>query len=163
MLRSYNTASRKQFQFGYSINNSSSNSAPVLGNILYSSKITNQDVRILNKIEREINSLVSRNQSLGQEFIDTTHYNFLINLKLSLIVKNTLNQYDIGHFERTKWCGLRKYTLITFDKIIPRIISNSYRDVSPPLEKILSNAINIKTPKANANANANLITRHILN
>ena len=105
--------------------------------------------------------MVSRNQSLGQGFIDTTHYNFVINRKLSLIVKNTLNQYDISHFERTKWCGLRKYTLITFDKLIPRIISNSYRDVSTPLEKIVSNAINIKTP--NANTKANLITRHILN
>jgi hypothetical protein len=135
MLRSYNFASRKQFQFGYTTN------------------ITNRDSRILNKIETEINNLVSRNQALGKGFIDTTHYTLVINRQLSLIVKNILNQYDIGHFERKKWCGIRKYTVITFDKILPRIISNPHRDCLTPLEQMVSNAINIQIPNTNMPTN----------
>lgn len=149
MLRSYNAASNKQFQFGYTTPNSSKSAI--------STKINNQDARILNQIETEINNLVSRVKSLGigNGFIDTTNYNLVINRRISLIVKSILNQYDIGHFERNKWCGIRKYTVIKFDKIIPRIISKPPRDVSTPLEQIISNAINIKIPHKNTNTNTN--------
>ena len=149
MLRSYNSTSKKQFQFGYTTSNSSKS--------VVSTKINNQDARILNQIETEINNLVSRVKLLGirNGFIDTTHYNLVINRRISLIVKSILNQYDIGHFERNKWCGIRKYTVIKFDKIIPRIISKPPRDVSTPLEQIVSNAINIKIPHKNTNTNAN--------
>jgi hypothetical protein len=135
MLSSYNLTPSRQFQFGYTANNKSN--------------ITNRDARILNQIETEINNLVSRNKSLGQGFLDTTYYTLVINRQLSLIVKNILNQYDIGHFERAKWCGLRKYTIITFDKILPRIISNVNSNLLTPLEQIISNAINIKIPNTN--------------
>ena len=128
MLRSYNPVARKQFQFSYVDNKSTK-----------SSKITNQDVRILNQIEKEINNLVSRVYSLGHGYIDTTDFTLVINQKLSLLVKNILNQYDISHFERNKWCGIRKYTMIIFDKIIPRIIYEPLGDVSIPPEHIVSN------------------------
>ena len=136
MLRSYNSSSRKQFEFGYISN--------------YSTKLPNKDIKILNQIETEINNLVSRVQLLKLGYIDTTHLNLVINRRLSLIVKNILNHYDIGHFERAKWCGLRKYTVITFDKILPRIISNPPIDFSSPLEQLVSNAINIKIPSTNS-------------
>jgi hypothetical protein len=148
MLRSYNLTSSRQFQFGYTTNNTTNTT-----NTTITTNITNQDARILNQIETEINNLVSRNKSLGQGFLDTTHYTLVIDRKLSLIVKNILNQYDIGHFERKKWCGIRKYTIITFDKILPRIISNPNRNFLTPLEQMVSNAINIKIPNASMPTN----------
>lgn len=153
MLRSYNTtsrdsisssSSRKRFTFNYIVNDNSK-----------TNKITRQDIRILNLIETEINNQIIRvlgqaqgqiqNQylSIGNGFIDTTNLHLVINRRLSLPVKNILNQYDIGHFEKSIWCGLRKSTRITFDKIIPRIISTSSRNNSMPLEHLISNAINI--------------------
>jgi hypothetical protein len=135
MLRSYNLHSNKQFAFGCVVSDQS--------------KIKNQDTKILNRIETEINNLTSRLKLLQQGYLDTTHLNFVINRHLSQIVKKTLNQYDIGHFEKTKWCGLRKYTIITFDKIIPRIISKTPKDISKPLEQLVSNAININIQNTN--------------
>lgn len=139
MLRRYDEFAIKKFKFGYVLNNSN--------------KITNQDARILNQIEMEINNLVSKNKSLGSGFIDTTYYQLVINCHLSLQIKNILNQYDIGYYTRAKWCGIRKYTLITFDKIIPRIISIPPRNNSTPIEHILSNAIDIRNPNTNLSNN----------
>ena len=159
MLRSYNSVSRKQFQFNYVDNNSTKSSKSSKSSNY--AKINNRDVRILNQIEKEINNLVSRVHLLGHGYIDTTDFTLVINQKLSLIVKSILNQYDIGYFEQNKWCGIRKYTMITFDKIIPRIISRPPRDLAIPIDKILSNAINIKIPNINkTNMDPNDTYRH---
>lgn len=165
MLRSYNTTSSKQFQFGYTTSTSNTINTSNTSNTINSIKINNHDVRILNQIETEINNLVSRIKSLKirNSVIDTTNYNFVINKQLSLIVKSILNQYDIGHFEHNKWCGIRKYTVITFDKIIPKIISKSHQDVSTPLDQIISNAINIKLPYKNTFANTNSASNTLSN
>jgi len=138
-MRSYNAFAIKQFKFGYVYDNSN--------------KMTKQDARILNQIEMEINNLVFKNKSLRSGFIDTTYYKLVINCHLSLVVKNILNQYDIGFYTREKWCGIRKYTLITFDKIIPRIISIPPRNNSTPIEHIVSNAIDIRDPNTNLSSN----------
>jgi hypothetical protein len=51
--------------------------------------------------------------------------------------------------------------MITFDKIIPRIISKQPRDISIPIEKILSNAININIPNTSKTImNPNDTSRH---
>lgn len=140
MLRSYGSSTINYFQFGYAIHTAAN-----------SNKLTAQDARLLNRIENEINNQISRMQTHREGYIDTTHLDLVINQHLSLIVKNILNQYDIGHFERKKWCGFRKYTIITFDKIIPRIISRPSRDryFNTPIEQLVSNAVNIKIPITN--------------
>lgn len=133
MLRSYNSDAKKKFTFSC-INDKSI-------------KINRSDSKILNQIETEINTLTARVQGQSQAmvygFIDTTNLHLSVNRRLSMIVKNILNQYDIGHFEKSIWCGLRKSTLITFEKIIPRIISKPSRNNSTPLEHLISNAISI--------------------
>jgi hypothetical protein len=111
--------------------------------------LADRDARMLNKIETEINNLVSRIKTLQRAttHIDTTNLNLIVNNRLSLVIKNILNQYDIGHFERRKWCGLKRFTIITFNNIIPRIISIASHESHPvPLEHIVSNAIDIKSP-----------------
>jgi hypothetical protein len=125
MLRSYSNGVKKHFTFGYSSNNS----------------ITNQDSRILNHIETELNNLVSNIKLFLPN--NNLHLDLVINNHISLVVKNILIQYDIVYVELQKWCGLRKYTVIKFDKIIPRIIARPLRDNSTPLDQIVSNAINI--------------------
>jgi len=139
MPRCYDTAfTIKQFKFGYVLDNSN--------------KMSSGDARVLSQIEMEINNLVSRNKSLGQGFIDTAYYQLRINSHLSTVIKNILNQYEIGHYARCRWCGIRKYTLLTFDKIIPRIMSIPPRNNSTPIEHIVSNAITIR------NSNATLVS-----
>ena len=141
MQSNYNAFTIKQFKFGYILNNSN--------------KMTSQDARILNQIEIEINNLVSRNKSLSHGFIDNTYYQLVINCHLSEIVKNILNQYNVGYYTKAKWCGMRKSTLITFDKIISRIISIPSRYNFKPIEHIVSNAIDIKL-----SSNTNYNSRH---
>ena len=99
MLRTYNNPSKKHFEFSCMAINSS--------------KITNKDTKILKNIENEINNLVSRIKLL-RPGLDKPQLQLVINQHLSLIAKNILNQYDIDNIDKTKWCGIRKYTVIDF-------------------------------------------------
>lgn len=127
------------------------------------------DARVLNKIEIGINDMITKTRANYPNninaYIDITNLDMIITGRISLVVKNVLNQYDIGHFERSKWCRLRKYTCIKLDKLIPRVINNSDRvpSFAIPIEQIVSNAIDILkpstksspcTPKRNSNGDA---------
>ena len=150
MLRRYDSAfTIKQFKFGYVFDNSN--------------KMSSHDTIVLNQIEMEINNLVSGNKSLRQGFIDTKDYQFVLNCHLTPIVENILNQYEIGHYSRRKWCGIRKYTLLSFDKIIPRILSIPSRNNATPIEHIVSNAITISNPNVKTSSNSNTFRHDYLN
>ena len=131
MLRSYNTTNK--FQFGIAANKNNS----IINNMTY------QDAITLNKVENEINNLVSRIESLQSGNINTINLDLIIQKRLSSVIKNILTQYEIRSLDKQKWCGIRKYTIIKLDKIIPRIITKPIRNNSTPLEHIVSNAINI--------------------
>jgi len=129
------SSSRKLFTFGYGT--------------ITSMKIPNRDLIFLEIVEKEINKLVSRIQTprIGENgYLETTNLTFEIYQKPSLIVKSILNQFEINYYERKKWCGLKRYTILVFDRIIPKLIYKyKYsRDNSLPLEKIISNPIHIR-------------------
>jgi hypothetical protein len=135
MLRSYHSS----IPFSFPFTNSSLNT---------------RDIRILSKIENDINNMTTKVHAIGISNIDTNNLVLIYPIKISLIVKSILNQYDIGYSEYSKWCGLRKITYIKIDKLIYRIINNSDRIQlinSKPIDYIVSNAIDIRHPSPKTN------------
>jgi len=118
--------------------------------------IKEKDKKALQNIEGAINRLMSEHYARDympkhlRENIDTINMDFSLPYGISLIVKSILNQYDIAHFDKSVWCGLKKNTIVKLDKIIIRILA-SHNNLSQPLpiQNIVSNSIDI-IPNSNS-------------
>jgi hypothetical protein len=145
MLRTYSytlTNSRMPFRFNFT-----------------NDSIKKRDKEHLADIEHAINIHISDYYSKeyvkNGDKINITSMDFILPARLSLISKSILNQYDISHFDRSYWCGIKKYTIIKLDKVISRIIASHQNrntgdrmyNSNKPLEHIISNSIDIKSSK----------------
>lgn len=140
MLRSYHSSIPFTFAFG-------------------NRNIQTRDARILYKIEKEINNMTTKVRAIGINHTNANDLVLKVPGKLNLIIQSILNQYDIEHFEHSKWCGCRKITYLKIDKLIFRIINNSDRIhvANPlPIDHIISNAIDIQQPSPKSHNSAKL-------
>ena len=140
MLRSYYsytfTNSRMPFQFNF-----------------IDCNLKNKEKNHLKTIEHAINVYISdyyasEYSKNNNRSINITNLDFILSARLTLKCKNILNQYDIGHFDKYKWCGITKYTIIKLDKVVGRILAshqnrNSDKSYNKPIEQIISNSIDI--------------------
>ena len=112
-------------------------------------KIENAINSILNSLSSSISSEISQSSKLLTKQIDFSNYVYIINSKLSLVVKHILNQNNILHFQRTKWCGCKIYNVICFENLLstysrmPKIKSGD-RNISNNVDIPNSNSENQK-------------------